>query len=295
VADITTQDNRGKVMGILEILSWVALLFVYGGAGIVIENFGYFAFFYIVGGLVFVLGLIAGLLLEENKEDAPDIKVSYFQQLRESFSKSQSNLPRDLWKVLIAITLWGVAQQIFFPYLITYINHALNKTATESSIVIFFAILIGGIGAAYPLGILVDKWGRKKIALIAVAAEAVGLFAFSLAQSNLALVLTGILWLAPISAWTIATSAWTKDLFPEDKRGQFGGYVILFSVAFTMIPGPLLGSWLITTFGMHTVLNGQEAFVPTSLIFQVSAFATLFAAIPLFLIHTKKKEIEKVS
>jgi MFS family permease len=275
----------------------VALLFVYGGAGIVIENFGYFAFFYIVGGLVLVLGLIAGLLIEEKKEDAPEIKGSYFQQLREVFSKSQSNLPRDLWYVLIAITLWGVAQQIFFPYLITYINHALKKTATESSIVIFFAILIGGIGAAYPLGILVDKWGRKKIALIAIIAEAIGLFAFSLARENLALVLTGILWLAPISAWTIATSAWTKDLFPHDKRGQFGGYVILFSVAFTMIPGPLLGSWLITTYGTHTVLNGQEAFVPTSLIFQVAAFATLFAAIPLFLIHNKKsqKEIGKAS
>jgi MFS family permease len=288
VADVTTVENRGKVMGILEILSWVALLFVYGGAGIIIDLLGYYAFFYIVGGLVLVLGFIAGLLLEENKTEAPVITESYFQQLRNSFSKSQSSLPRELWFVLIGITLWGVAQNVFFPYLMTYINHFLEKTNTESSIIVFFAILIGGIGTAYPLGLLVDKWGRKNVALVAIVAEAIGLVGFSLARSNLALVLTGILWLAPISAWTIATSAWTKDLFPQDKRGQFGGYVIMFSVLFTMIPGPLLGSWLITNYGIHTVLNGLEAFIPTPIIFQVAGIATLLASIPLFLIKTRK-------
>ena len=288
VADVTNVENRGKVMGILEILSWVALLFVYGGAGIIIDKLGYYAFFYIVGGMVLVLGLVAGMLLDEKKSEAPVIQESYFQQIKNSFSKSHSSLPRELWFVLVGITLWGVAQQVFFPYLMTYINHFLEKTNTESSIIVFFAILIGGIGTAYPLGLLADKWGRKKVALLAVVAEAIGLFGFSLARSNLALVLTGILWLAPISAWTIATSAWTKDLFPADKRGQFGGYVIMFSVLFTMIPGPLLGSWLITTYGIHTTLNGMEAFIPTPIIFQVAAIATLLAAIPLFLVNRNK-------
>jgi MFS family permease len=288
VADITTEDNRGKVMGVLEILTWVALLFVYGGAGFVIDAFGYYVFFYIVGGLVLVLGMVAGLLLKEDKTNAPEVKGTYFQQLISSFSGSQSKLPGDLWKLLSSITLWGVAQNIFFPYLLIYINHYLGKSNTDASIIVFFAILIGGIGAAYPLGMLVDKWGRKTVALIAVVAEGIGLYLFSLATTNVWLVLTGILWLAPISAWTIATSAWTKDMFPADKRGQFGGYVILFSVALTMIPGPFIGSWLTTNFGLHTIIDGQEAFVPNYLIFQIAAAATLLAAIPLFMIHKKK-------
>jgi MFS family permease len=296
VADITTEQNRGKVIGILEILTWVATLFVYGGAGFVISAVGYYTFFYIVGGVVLVLGLIAGLLVEEKKTEAPEIKETYFQQLISSFTNSRSKLPRDLWLVLFGITLWGAAQNVFFPYLLIYIDHYLGKTDIEVSIIVFFGILIGGIGTAYPLGLLVDKWGRKAIALLAVVAEAIGLFAFSLAKpegsSNLYLVIAGILWLAPISAWTIATSAWTKDLFPTDKRGQFGGFVILFSVALTMIPGPLLGSWLTTTYGIHTVIDGQEAFIPTALIFQVSAAATLLASIPLFL--TKRNKPAKV-
>jgi Na+/melibiose symporter and related transporters len=290
VADITTIDNRGKVMGVLEILSWVALLFVYGGAGIVIDKLGYFAFFYIVGGMVLVLGTVAGLLLQEDKTAAVEVKESYFNQLISTFKDSRSKISRDLLLVLIAITLWGVAQQIFFPYLLIYINHYLNISNLQSSLIIFFAILIGGIGAAYPLGLLVDKWGRRRITLLAVVFEAIGLFAFSLAHSTIALILTGILWLAPISAWTIATSAWTKDLFPEDKRGQFGGYVIMFSVAFTMVPGPLLGSWLTTSYGIHTVLDGLEAYIPTPIIFQAAAIATLLTLIPIFLIRKNRSE-----
>jgi MFS family permease len=288
IADITTTQNRGKVMGILEILTWVALLFVYGGAGIVIDKLGYFAFFYIIGGLVFVLGLVASLLLKEEPSLAPEIKESYFKQVFGTFKLSFLSLQKDLLLLLVAITLWGVAQNIFFPYLLIYINHFLGIPNMQASLIIFLAILIGGIGAAYPLGLLVDKWGRSKVTLLAVFAEAIGLFLFSLARTTPLLILTGILWLAPISAWTIATSAWTKDLFPEDKRGQFGGYVIMFSVAFTMVPGPLLGSWLTTTYGIHTVLNGQEAFIPTSLIFQAAALGTLLAALPILWIRRQK-------
>ena len=189
----------------------------------------------------------------------------------------------NLLLLFISITLWGIAQQVFFPYLIIYINHNLKKSTSESSIVIFLAILIGGIALAYPLGILVDKWGRKKVALLAILGEMIGLVAFSLSKSLFALVLTGILWIAPLSAWMIATGAWSKDLYPEDKRGQFAGYLILFSVAFTMTIGPMIGSWLTTTFGMQAVINDQNGFIPPALIFQVGGFATLLASIPIFL------------
>ncbi|NTV36133.1 MAG: MFS transporter, partial [Anaerolineaceae bacterium] len=67
VTDITTEENRGRVMGVLEIMTWISLLIVYGGAGLIIEFLGYYAFFYIIGGMVFVLGLIGGLLIEEPK------------------------------------------------------------------------------------------------------------------------------------------------------------------------------------------------------------------------------------
>ncbi len=289
VADITTEKNRGKVMGVLEIVTWIALLIVYGGAGIVIDAMGYYAFFYMVGGLVFVLGLIASLLLEEPKLPVKKPTGTYWSQIADTFRWATLKKQRDLLLLLISITLWGVAQNIFFPYLMIYINTYLEIPTMQASLVIFGSILFGGIATAYPLGLLADRWGRRNVALTAVVAEMIGLIAFSLARTVPVLILTGILWLAPISAWTIAVGAWSKDLFPEDKRGQFGGYVILFSVALTMVPGPLLGSWLITTFGIPTIIDGKAGFIPTSLIFQAGGIATLLAALPLLRIGKQKK------
>jgi MFS family permease len=283
VADITTIDNRGKVMGVLEILTWVAMLVVYGGAGFAIEYLGYYTFFYIVGGLVLVLGLISGLALREPEKPANAPEGTYFSQIAGTFRWAVLRANENLLLLFISITLWGIAQQVFFPYLIIYINHNLKKSTSESSIVIFLAILIGGIALAYPLGILVDKWGRKKVALLAILGEMIGLVAFSLSKSLFTLVITGILWIAPLSAWMIATGAWSKDLYPEDKRGQFAGYLILFSVAFTMTIGPMIGSWLTTAFGMQAIINDQNGYIPPALIFQVGGFATLLAAIPIFL------------
>ena len=94
-------------------------------------------------------------------------------------------------------------------------------------------------------------------------------------------------------AWTIAVGAWSKDLFPAEKRGQFAGYVILFSVAFTMIPGPLLGSWLSTTFGIQAIIDGQQGYIPTPIIFQAGAIATLAAAIPLLRAKSSDKILKK--
>jgi hypothetical protein len=65
--------------------------------------------------------------------------------------------------------------------------------------------------------------------------------------------------------------------------------VILFSVALTMIPGPLLGSKLITEFGISTIIDGKAGFIPTPLIFQAAGVATLLAAIPLLTIKPSVK------
>ena len=56
-----------------------------------------------------------------------------------------------------------------------------------------------------------------------------------------------------------------------------------------MVPGPLLGGWLSSTYGIPTIIDGQAEFIPTPLIFQVAGFATLVAALPLLLIPEKRR------
>lgn len=286
IIDVTTEGNRGRVVGGMQVLTWVAILIVYGVSGLIIDALGYFTFFYIIGGLVFILGLIGGWLIQENIPREPPSQ-SYWKQLAETFQGDNLRTNRGLFLLLFTLTLYGIAEQIFFPYLIIYLNHYLKLPTLEASLVIFICILVGGIILAYPFGILADRIGRKKLAVAAVLLKMVGLIAFSQMENFILLTLTGILWLAGMSAWMISTGAWTKDLYPDDKRGQFAGYFILFTVAFTMIPGPLIGGWLTTRFGIATIINGQAGFIPTPLIFQVAGLATLVALIPMMFVKEK--------
>jgi MFS family permease len=215
--------------------------------------------------------------------------VSFWEQIADTFRLENLRTNRNLFLLLFTLSLYGIAEQIFFPYLIIYLNHYLKLPTLDASLVIFVCILVGGILLAYPFGLLADRIGRKRLALGAILLKMVGLLLFSLMKDILPLVITGTLWLAGMSAWMISTGAWTKDLFPEEKRGQFAGYFILFTVAFAMVPGPLLGGWLSSTYGIPTIIDGQTGFIPTPLIFQVAGLATLVAALPLLLIPEKRR------
>jgi len=117
---VTTKSNRGRVMGVVEILTWVAILIVYGGAGIIIQNLGYFAFFYIIGGLVFCLGLIGSFFIHEDKTlDKPS--GTYWGQIADSFRWKNLVENRNFFLVLMGISLWAIAQNVFFPYLMIYL------------------------------------------------------------------------------------------------------------------------------------------------------------------------------
>ena len=287
VTDVTSTENRGRVIGVMEILTWVAILIVYGASGLIIDAWGYFAFFYLIGGLVFVLGLIGGLLVHEQPDPTVPSR-SYWSQIADTFKSANLRTNRDLFLLLFALMLYGIAEQIFFPYLIIYLNHYLKLPTLQASLLIFVCILVGGIALAYPFGVLADRIGRKWLAFGAIALKMIGLILFSLMNSVVPLTLTGIVWLAGMSAWMISTGAWTKDLYPEDKRGQFAGYFILFTVALAMVPGPLIGGWLGTQFGIPAVIDGQAGFIPTPLIFQVAGLATLVATIPLFFVKERR-------
>ena len=288
ITDVSDRHNRGRVMGVVEIMTWVAVLIVYGASGLIIDAWGYYTFFYLIGGLVFVLGLAGGLMVREQPDPTPPTG-SYWSQITDTFRLDNLRANRSLFLLLFTLTIYGIAEQIFFPYLIIYLNHYLKLPTLDASLLIFVCILVGGILLAYPFGLLADRIGRKRLALGAIAIKMIGLILFSLMKDVLPLVLTGVLWLAGMSAWMISTGAWTKDLYPEEKRGQFAGYFILFTVLFAMVPGPLLGGWLSSTYGIPTVIDGQAGFIPTPLIFQVAGVATLLAALPLLLIPERRQ------
>jgi MFS family permease len=119
VIDVTSLDNRGRVVGGMQILTWVAILIVYGASGLIIDAWGYFSFFDIIGGFVFLFGLVGGLSVQEPHDDTKP-KGSYWEVIFDTFYVENLRENRDYCLLLFSLVLYGIADQIFFPYLIIY-------------------------------------------------------------------------------------------------------------------------------------------------------------------------------
>lgn len=287
ITDITTLENRGKVSSIVEMMTLLSILITYGLSGFIIEAFGYYAYFFIVAILVGLFGITGAYITQESTSLKP-LNVSVYEHVKSSFKKENIKKNKDCFLVLSAAALWGFGFNIFFPFIVIYLQHYIGLDLITSSIVIFIAFLIAMIGA-YPIGMLTDKVGRKKIAFISVILASVFLIFFALMTELVLLVITGTLWVFFMTSWTISSNTWIKDLYPAEKYGQFSGYFILFTVLLTMIPGPLIGGWLSTEYGIPIVIDGVPGTIPTPIIFIVAALLILLTLIPLIFAKESKK------
>lgn len=290
IVDVTDKGNRGRVVAVQSLLAGAAMLAVYGGAGFIIGAVGYEGFFAAIGAIVIMAGLSGGLLLKETAPP-PVPEGSYWKGIARSLSLANLRKEKELFLVLAAQCTLGVGMQVFFPYLLIYIQHYIALPAPTSTVLVAIVILVGAILVAVPGGILVDRLGRKPLALAAVLVEVAGLVLFAGARGFGALLGFGILWVGGQTLWTVALGAWNKDLLPEDRRGEFTGISLVFTVALPMVVGPAIGSSLIGAYGMPTVLDGKAGMVPVPLVFLVGAAVSAVAILPILAagrLHAKK-------
>jgi MFS family permease len=289
--DVTPSQKRGKVEGILNLCLFVAQIISNVAAGVFIDQFGYFIFFYFLGGLVMIAGLVAGLALREAPTDQEKAPIkSFWTEIGELFSLKTIRENKQLFILLILIMVTGIGMQVAFPYLIIYLNHNLGVTKTQYSIIGGVILILSG-ALAVPLGLLADKWNKKAILALAIVVSSVGCFLFGQFRSIPLLAFAGVLWQAFSVAISIASVAWLKDLLPEQSRGRFLGMRMIFWVALPMLIGPAIGSTLIRRFGIPATLNGESGFIPVPVIFAVGAFISLFALIPWLFLKNQKRSL----
>lgn len=286
-ADVATSDTRGRVEGVLNLSVFLAQIVAMVAAGMLIDSLGYFVFFYLLGGIVTVVGLIAGSLLHD--ADAPLDKPTrtFWAEFADLFNLDTLRQNRQLFVLLLFIMVSSIGMEVSFPYLIVYLENFVGVTKTEFSI-IGGAVMVGSATLAIPFGILADKWNKRNMIALAITLSAIGGILLSLVRSLPLLALTGLLWQAFSVAASIASVAWLKDLLPEQSRGKFLGIRMIFWIAIPMVIGPWIGSTLIQNFGIPTTLNGQAGFVPVPIIFQVGSIIALLSLIPLAFINNKR-------
>jgi len=293
LTDVTSQKNRGKLLSIVQIMSLLAILVSYAISGFIIEGYGYYAYFFIVAFFVGIIG-ISGALLTKDSTNLKPLEDSFFSHLKSTFNIINIKSNKDFFLVLSGAAIWGFAFNIFFPFVMIYLQHYLQLEILISSILLLILFVIA-MCFAYPMGILIDKIGRKKIAIISIVSECIFLLLFALTDELILIIITGTLWVSFLTTFTISSHTWIKDLYPKKKHGQFSGYFILFTVFIPMIPGPLIGGWLSQQFGIEAIIDGQPGYIPTPIIFIVSAFMILLTIIPLVFAKEPAIKNEKVT
>ena len=309
VTDITTPTSRPKVETAFTIVGFVAMGIVMG-AGTVTQSglVSYKLFFGILGILVAIAGVIGLFTLKEPAHIVKEEKkTSYWADLFYGFKPSVIKENSTLYLILIAMTLFNCAFQVFFPYLIVYLQYVVlespaNKELLSTSLptviivgVIAVAILLAGI-------IVLMKVASKKklLAFIpAVAALIVGLLILS-TSNNLFVMLAGI---APTVigylVLTIQFSASIRDFTPPEKTGLFQGIRMIFFVLIPMVVGPAIGDYACRSAGatyiQENIVAGEkvltELSVPDAKMFLYSAIVSAFVFIPLFFL--RKKGLDK--
>jgi MFS family permease len=285
-ADIASSSTRGRVEGVLQVSTYLAQVLVMVAAGLVIDSVGYFYFFYILGAIVLLVGLVAGSLLNEPEETLEPHKNSLWHEFIELFQFTTLKENKVLFMLLAFVMVSSIGNQVSMPYLLVYLSGYLGMTNQQFSIV-GGAVMVGGALVAIPFGFLADRWNRRTMIIVTVVVSALGEVALSFMRSLPLIALFAFVWQGFLVAYGIAAGAWMKDLLPEENRGKFLGVRMIFWIAIPMVIGPFIGSTLIQHFGIPTVSNGESGFIPVPLIFQVDAVIAMLSLLVMTRIQKK--------
>ncbi len=281
-ADVATSETRGRVEGILNLSVFLAQIVAMVAAGILIDKLGYFIFFYSLGGIVMLVGLVGGLFLQDapQKEIIETPRQTLLEEFIQLFNVQTIKENQNLFILLLFIMITSIGMQVSMPYLIVYLENYVGVTKSEFSI-IGGAAMLGSAIVAIPFGILADRWNKKIMIAISTITSSIGGIILSLVTSLPMLALLGFVWQAFAVGGSIASVAWLKDLLPEENRGKFLGIRMIFWIAIPMVIGPWIGSSLTQAYGIPTTLNGQAGFIPGPILFQVGSIISIFGLIPL--------------
>ena len=289
-----SDKNRAKVEGVLSILPLIAMLIIFVGLnGLTTKESGYRwdLFFYIVGGLVTIVGLISTILIPKEK-DTNIQKFEYKNLILEGFKPKTIKENKSLYMILLIYFIYGVAIQVYFPYLMVYIEKSCNIANTGTSfltpfaIVMAVALLVGSV-LSVVIGIIADKVGKAKMIIPVIVILIIGLFMMFfipyIGNDTLRIVYAAIsgliMILGYVSVPTVLNSL-VRSNIPKGKEGTFMGIRMIFVVALPMCIGPFIGDALNKAYGENYVGDyGVESPLPSNYGYLVSLFILVIAII----------------
>ncbi len=294
VTDSTDETNRGAVEGINSMMPLLAILVVFGGfMGVDLnKQSGWTLVFLVIGAVVFLMGLLGFFLIEEKKLDTRG-NEHYFANLIYGFRPMVIRENKTLYITLLAYSVFGIAINIFMPYLILYYTVSLGM---DNYVLLFAPAIILAAAFTFFYGKVYDRKGFRTSVLPPLGLL-MGGFLVLFFFKNTALVFAGtLIMLCGYLSGMAVFGAMLRDRTPEKKAGMFQGQRIIGQVLIPGVIGPAIGAWVLRN--ADTIVNddGTTSFVPNENIFLAAFVATvcIFSVLlPLFgLLKKEKKNAE---
>ncbi|MBQ7330015.1 MAG: MFS transporter [Oscillospiraceae bacterium] len=294
VTDSTDETNRGAVEGINSMMPLLAILVVFGGfMGVDLnKQSGWTLVFLVIGAVVFLMGLLGFFLIEEKKLDTRG-NEHYFANLIYGFRPMVIRENKTLYITLLAYSVFGIAINIFMPYLILYYTVSLGM---DNYVLLFAPAIILAAAFTFFYGKVYDRKGFR-ISVLPPLGLLMGGFLVLFFFKNTALVFAGtLIMLCGYLSGMAVFGAMLRDRTPEKKAGMFQGQRIIGQVLIPGVIGPAIGAWVLRN--ADTIVNddGTTSFVPNENIFLaafVAAVCIFGVLLPLFgLLKKEKKNAE---
>ena len=286
VTDVTNPNNRGKAEGLISTMPLIGMLVVFGLLDGFTQNEEWKTFFFLVGGIVFISGLFGLFLIE----DAPIVKKEshYFKDIIFGFKPSTIRSNKMLYIVYGAVSILGIAQQVFIPYFIIYFEFYLGMS---NYVILLGAFLILSSVVSIIGGRYVDQYGKRPFLILSLFGYTVGMFVLfilgitlkdHLTWTFILTLLFGVWMMGSYLVAMVILNALSRDLVPKTHIGVFSGIKMIFFVMIPMIIGPFIGSFVISSSdSTYTDAFGILQSVPTPGIFLAGSIVSLLAIIPI--------------
>ena len=297
--DKMTEKNRGQIGAALATQPVIGTIIGTVLGGILIgKNDNYMRLFIIMGGLVILCGILALFLVKDEPDLKPNKRGSFRDQLFSAFNFRELMKHKELLWVFLVLTVYFIAFNVYYPHVGNYMIYYLGFSPDNIGIIQGIALILG-MFSVIPASRLLNRNRFVAASSIAIIFSVTGVGMLGLFGRPGKVDPTTILnWNLLIGMFFFGcgyimfmqvTSVWMKQLFPEEAKGQFEGFRIIFFVLIPWVVSPLIANPIIKSNGQITDTNGMAAYLPTHVLFLISTALIILTFVPLVFAARERK------
>lgn len=290
--DNMTDNNRSHIGAALATQPIIGTIIgtVVGGM-LIGKNDNYMLLFLVEGGLAIVFGLLALVFMKDVPTLSPSRQGSFGRQLLAGFDFRALGKRKELVWVFLVLCVYFIGFNVYYPHVGNYMIYYLGFSPDSIGIIQGIALILGML-SVIPASALLNRNRFVPAAILAILLSLVGVGMLGLFGRpenvdpgtilNWSLLIALFFFGCGYIMFMQVTSVWMKQLFPQEAKGQFEGFRIIFFVLIPWVVSPFIANPIIKRNGQILDADGLPAYLPTHVLFLISTLLILATFIPLF-------------